>query len=452
MNALQPQFKIRIYKAGTRPGASDSHIPRGKQFRFDDNHPYMDIEDCVAWGVTYEEEASLLNTLTFTVDKYADVLLYNFRMGQWITLFGGYYDESGAGMRKVFVGTVIRIKSNFPDNGRISFTVTCMSYGFTSMGKDKLYYIYPDKKSPRKFAFGKAELSLAQLVEGIARDCGMEIGEISPAYQVKFTETRTHRQKDMSDWQFLHKLASQYSCYLWTEFKNGKEVFYFVDRKKSHKKSTSEIQFLYPLQGSEGIKDIKPEEVHRFEGMTWNRPRIIRNVTVDEDISLAYAVSRSALYIDKETGEEKEAIAQILTDTEGKQVTVFYELDESKVEEVNRTNPELADQIRSLGGAPKGWSSGVPDIEKETPEYTRYYYKEVKRYDNEDVAMYDNAFFGIYLKARCNQDLNIKSQVSYNVRGILRYSSNNKTGRYFLRGLRHIWEKEGAITELDFIK
>ena len=452
MTPLQPQFKIRVYRAGVRPGTEDSFSAKGSAFRSDDDYTYMDVESCTTLPVTYEEEASLLNTLSFTIDKHAEVLLHRFRLGQWIVFYGGYYDESGKGVRKVFSGTVTRIITTFPNSGVVKFTVECMSYGFTKMGKDNDFYVYPDKNSPRNFAKGKTTLSLSELVRGISTECGMEIGDLILPKEItglQFTEKNVRRQKNVSDWKFLHDIARAYNCFMWTEFKNGKEVLHFVDKTRAVKNSNTDINFLYPLKGEGAVTDITPEEMQRYDDPIWNRPRLIWDVTVEEDISLAYAVSRSASYIDKETGEQKEALAEVLTDKEGRRITVFYELDEQKVADVDRTNPQLADQIRSSGGAPKGWKPATGSI---TPEYTAYYYKEIKRYDNDDVAVNDQAFFGIYVTGVCNMDLDLRSQRSYSIRGIIRYSTSDKTGTYFLRGLKHIWSSLGCTTELDFIK
>ena len=120
---LQPQFKIRVFN-GKRV-----HLDtlKGSNVVTSSDENYIDIEPCVAFPVTYEEQASLLNTLQFTVDKYADLLLYYFYIGQSIILYGGYYADNQSGMRHVFSGTVTRIKTTFTDNGRISFTVECMN-------------------------------------------------------------------------------------------------------------------------------------------------------------------------------------------------------------------------------------------------------------------------------------------------------------------------------------
>ena len=109
----------------------------------------------------------------------------------------------------------------------------------------------------------------------------------------------------------------------------------------------------------------------------------------------------------------------------------------------------MAERIRRLGPFNIEWSSGR---EPESPQFARYYYKAVTKPYDESVAVFDKAFLGIKIKARCNQDLDIHSQRVYNVRGILRYSSTEKTEGYFLRGLTHIWDADGTWTDLDMIK
>jgi len=449
---LQPQFKIRVYHKGKKPDHSDAFSSRGDNYS-SEKYSYMDIEDCVEYGVTYEEQASLLNTLTFTVDKHGDILLHRFSLGQWIVLYGGYYSDNNSGVRKVFTGTVTRLKTTFSDNGVIRVTIEAMTIGYTKFGKDTAYnFSYPDKNSSREFVKGKTSISLQELVVGLIESAGAEIGEVklpSIVNRTVYTEKKPIRQNNLSDWKFLSTLADKNSCYLWMDTVDGKEKVYFVDKKKvTNTYDPMSLSFLYPLQGTEGITEANPGEIQRFPDPSWNRPRLIRDVVVDEDISMAYAVSRTAMYLDKDTGEYKEVTAQVLTDEKGNRITVFYELDQDRVAYIDKVNPKLADQIRS-GASQLVWSNGGP-IEKETPEFTRYYYKKVQNVD-ENIPVFDNAFFGIYVTATCNQDLDIRSQRSYNIRGILRYSTTAKSERYFLRGLKHIWGREGSTTELDFI-
>lgn len=453
LRPLQPQFKIRVYSKGVRPNGDENFMTRGGNYVDKGNYNFIDIEECVAFGVEYEEQASLINTLKFTVNKYADVILQRMYLGQWVVLYGGYYSDNNFGMRKVFSGTITRIRTQFPDNGAIAFSVECLSYGFTQMGKDSVYAVYPDVNSKRPFVKGKTQISLREIIEGIAKEASIEIGEIQlpkSSANVVFTNKNIRYQKGVSDWVFLNMLAKSYGCSVWTDTINGVDRLYFIDTSKAVNVINNDISFLYPLQGNDGVKDIRSEEIQRFSESGWNRPRLLRSVVVDEDISMAYSVSRSALYFDKDTGEYRSAVAEISND-EGEKVIRFYELDESKVEYIHRSKPELADKLRATGATDIPWSSGVKNIEDETPQFARYYYREIDVLD-ETTAVFDKAFFGITVTAVCNQDLDIHSQRSYSIRGLVRYSSSNKTGRYFLRGLKHRWDSDGPTTELDFIR
>lgn len=451
---IQPQFKIRLYPRDSRPQGNDKFSSKGLRYNADKFASYMDIEECVAYPVVYEETADLINKLTFTVDKHADVLIYRMFLGMWIVLFGGYYDGDGKGVRKVFSGTVTRIYLDCPDNGKIRFRVECMGYSFNQMGKDTYNnFTYPDPNSKRPFAKGRTTITLENLIRGIVEECGMVVGEISlPSAKAGETFTSTHirYQKNISDWKFLLSLAKSYGCTIWTEVRDGTEYFYFVDINRAANTINDEISFVYPLQGDKlKVENVNASEVQRFSDTRWNRPRIMRSVSVTEDIDQANAVVRSSYDVDMETGDVKMQVSEI-GEENGRKVIYMYELDEAKVEYINRTNPELADKIRNSGITDMKWSSGVP-IKQESPEYARYYYKQTKIVDAE-TAVFDRAFFGITVEATVNQDLDIRSQRSYPIRGILRYDTTNHTSRYFLRSLRHVWDSNGTSTELEFIR
>lgn len=442
---LQPQFKIRVFN-GKRV-----HLDtlKGTNVVTSSDENYIDIEPCVAFPVTYEEQASLLNTLQFTVDKNADLLLYYFYIGQAIIFYGGYYSDSQSSMRHVFSGTVTRIRTHFSNNGRVSFTVECMNYGFTKLGKDYKNFVYPDKSGNRKFAQSET-LTLSDIITGIAKENNFEIGEIelsSSAKAVSFDKANIRYQKNVSDWKFLTMLAQDFGCNVWISTENGVEKLNFVSQEKAFRKQ-SDISFLFPLYGTNGrtqMGEFLDSEVQRFDNSAYNRPRILRDVNVDEDISQAYAVSRSAMYFDKTTGEYKDAISRIETDKDGNNSITFYELDEQRVAYVNENMPKIADKIRD--GSPTSLPWGTPD----NPECASYYYRTVKVYD-EQTAVFDRAFFGITVTAKCNQDLDIHSQRTYKLRGILSYHSKNLSTSFFLRGLKHIWDANGTWTELDFIR
>lgn len=444
---LQPQFKIRVFN-GNRVQLDTL---KGSGVLTSSGKDYIDIEPCVAFPVVYEEQASLLNTLKFTVNKNADLLLYYFYIGQSVILYGGYYADNQSSMQHIFSGTVTRIRTRFENDGKVSFSVECMNYGFTKFGKDFKHFVYPDKNSERSFA-KKESLTLGELIRGIAEENNFEIGEIdlsSSAKSVNFDKVNIRYQKNVSDWKFLTMLAQDFGCSVWISTENGVEKLNFVSHEKAFRKQ-SDISFVFPLYGGTNRRPLidstfQDSEIQKFADSEYNRPRILRDVTVEEDISQAYAVSRSAMYFDKHTGEYKESISRISTDKDGKTSITFYELDEQRVAYVHQSMPEIADKIRD--GSPTSLPWGTSD----NPECASYYYKAVKVYD-ENTAVFGKAFFGITVTAKCNQDLNIHSQRTYKIRGILSYHSKNLNTSFFLRGLKHIWDSDGTWTELDFIR
>lgn len=449
----QNQFKLRVYTPGSKPSSDGNFISRGDKKLLDESGEYIDVEKFVGGDVVYEEEASLLNTLTFTIDKDADVLIQRMIWGQWVVLYGGFYTDEGYSMRKVFSGTIVRIRTELPNNGRAKFTVTAYSYGYTQMGKEPRYFVYPDPDSDRNFLRGRRTISLKQLIEGIAREDGMEIGEIVLPKAVankQFTLDDVEHQKGTTDWAFMSNLAKTHGCSVWTQNDEGVEKLYFIDTEKSTRSYNEEISFLYPLQGNYGVKQVLPKEMYSRAIEEHDRPRLIWDVVIDEDISMAASVSRSAMYYDKTTGEYTEAISEI-SEQDGVRVIKFYELDETRVQHIHETDPELADRIRNSGPSSMAWSSGAKTPEEESPNFARYYYRVKEVYD-EEMAVFDRAFMGITLSATCAQDLRIRSQRVYDVRGILRYTSRSSEGKYYLMGVRHIWGQGGPTTELEFRK
>ena len=313
LRPLQPHFKIRVLNGGN---ASLDKLKSANVIEFSDT--YIDIEQCVAFPVTYEEQSDLLNTLHFTVDKYADILLYYFHIGQKVVLYGGYYTDNQEAVRHVFSGTVTRIRTHFSDNGRISFNVECMNYGYTKLGKDPKNFVYPDTNSNRTFAQGKS-LSLETIVRGIAEENNFEVGEINlstSAKNVDISKINVQYQKNISDWKFLTMLAQNFGCSVWISTEDGVEKLNFVSHEKAAKKQ-SDISFVYPLYGLTDKNfsmspTFKDSEMQRFDDPAFDRPRILRDVSVDEDLSQAYSVSRSAVYFDKQTGEYKDSLPSLL--------------------------------------------------------------------------------------------------------------------------------------------
>ena len=464
LRPTQPQFKIRLWLTG-KPSSSDA-VRKVEKSR-NSSADFVDIEPFVDYDVVYEEQATMLNTLSFTITKDGDLFLQKLHLNMWVSLYGGTYSDGVSDtLRLVFSGTIIRIRTKFNNNGKIFVSCEAISYGYVRLGKDRRQCCFPDKRSDRSFLTGKTEIKLSEVVRGIVEESGMKMGDLilgKGATDIVFTEKNTRRQNNMSDWAFLHELARISNCTMWLEYSTGDEVVHFVDKGTALKTANKEISFVWYNSGSAIGKDKNGNAVSyrtstieeqsewlRYPGAPeWDRPRFIWDVDVDEDIASAYAVTRAAVYIDKETGEQKEAIAEV-EERDGKRFYVFYELDERRVQETEEKHPEFADKVRK--GDPTGmtWADGQTP-EQDTYRCARFYYKKVERYDEEQMV-FDTAFFGIKVTGKTIQDLNIHSQQTYPIRGIMRYSSSDVVGNWYLLGLRHTWNREGALTELEFIK
>lgn len=441
---LQPEFRIKVYggKHLTPEEVAKTHAVK--------ENKALDITKCVGYPVEYSEEISMINRLTFTVVRNADILLYYFYLGQNITLDGNYYSEDGSALRRVFSGSVTRIRTNFADNGIVTFTIEALAYGFQKLGKDPKTRSFPDEDGVTKF--NKEEVTVTDVIKKIAEEAGMELGDIdmhpdnsdSVVNDKPFSSTNMSIQHNESDYQYLSRLARQFGCTMWTSEEDGVQKINVVHKTKAMKKQTSGIRFLYPLYGR--VTEATDSEMIRHSGYSqWDRPRILRNLTVEENIADATSISRSAVYIDPETGDSKEATAKIVHNADGSNSMELYELDEARVKHVNDTMPEVAKYIRDNPPSRMPWGDGT------SPYDAAYYYKRTKIVD-ETVAVYDGAYFGTTITAKTQMDLRIRSQRAYPIRGIVSYHSKSLLSNFMLRGLKHIWDVDGCWTELDFIR
>ena len=318
-NPLQPSVKIRLFN-GKRANLDDFKsaglVAFGKDF--------MDIEGCVGFPVTYSEEASLLSRLSFTIEHFGDILLYYLYIGQSVQFYGGYYDENNLDFQRVFTGTVTRIKTRFSNTGRISISVECMSYGFTKMGKDAKNFVYPDSQSSRKFA-QMSNLTVEQVVRGIIEENGFSVGEISLPSNgslPKFDNRNPKYQKEMTDWQFLNSLADEVGCSMWMSTEEGRDKIYFMSKDKAFHRQSSDISFVYKLDGK--VNELKDSEIIKARNPAYNRPRMLMDCTVEEDVAAANSVTRSSMRYNKDTGEYEELMSKIEVDKDGNESEVVY--------------------------------------------------------------------------------------------------------------------------------
>lgn len=465
LNGSQPQFKISLYLKEGTPMLVDGVYKASKHTRSD----WMDIEQYVNYPVTYSEEQSLLNTLEFTIDKATYILTTRMRIGQAVVMWGYYYSPLGhrAGgsdtseMRLIFRGTITRMRTNISDSGLCSCRVEAMQYGLIRGGLQKHYTVYPNKDDLRSYLSGRTRLRVTDMIRGLINDCGLQVGEIRlPAKVAGDVLDSKHQefQKGQSDWEFLCDLAKKYDCFCYTQLVNGTEKVFFTDKSQRVAQINDDIEFRMPsimdgsgLMGSGTLYrngKIRDNEIQKFTDKSWNRVRLLRDISIDEDIDSAYAVSRSACWIDPTTGKSKEGVSVTKNGN-----IIFYALDESRVTFIRQTQPELAKQILYNGPANLKWKSDPSSDAPETdPHYAAYYYTQ-KMILDEHNAVYDSAFRGITISASCNMDLNIRSQRSYRINGIFKWSSGGEPkATYFLRSLKHVWDSNGLRTELDFIR
>lgn len=391
---------------------------------------FVDVTEYVDWGVEYEEQADMIRALRFTIGKYAETFLERLHQGQRVICTAGTLTK----FKRIFDGTVTRISTSFPDDGAIKVRLECLSTAWTALGRHiARYNVYPDPKSTRSFAAGKSSLKVSEIVRGIIQENNMQEGEIDIPEDKVYSLKDAFHQVGGSDWGVLTRLAKAVACTVWTEFVGDSEQLFFVDRSKVRKQpDPRDISFVYALRlkGNEQeftLKSLEPNQ------------RLLRNVTVNEDVAAANSISYAASRFDFEKGEEVSLMGEYITEADGKRTLVFYELDEDKVSKLEQTNPGKARQLRNMGMFNIPW------------EIAKEFYRPVEIVD-EDVAIYDQAFFGITVNCTTNGDVDIRSQRAYTLYGIARYSSKALSDRYWLHSLKHRWDEDGFYTDMEFKK
>lgn len=375
--------------------------------------------------VEYEESPDMLRSLVFTIDKYGELILGVLSRGQTVKFVGGTLVKNA----EIFNGTITRIKTSFDEDGSAIITVEALSTAWNALGKEvQRHFTYPALGNSR-FNTNSESMKISEIVAKIAEEYGIKLSpiKINKEADKQFSLKNALHQKGTSDWVLLLQLAKIANASVWTEFVDGEETLFFVDRSIV-RNTPGNISFVYASR--------EPKRNYGFHDIEFTGHKMLRNVTIDEDIDSITSVSYASTRWDFETGEEKSNISEVVTE-DGKRKIIYYELDEAAVEALERTNPRMAKALRDMG------ITGIPW------RIAKNFYKQVTIID-EDSAMYDQAFYGITITAETDGDIDIRSQKAYNVYGILRYSSKSREDRLWLYSLRHIWDSEGFITELTF--
>ena len=460
LNSSQPQFLLR---------ASLSKVPPVfKSDKYKDcigKGSWANLTRYVTYPVVYSEDKSMISKLNFTIGEFSQALTGSIHMGSTVELYGYYYMPHGTEMRRIFRGMVYRMSLKVTDNGVSTLAIEALQHGYRSVGLQKHIRSIPNEDDLAPWLHGKSSVKLIDVINGIIKDNGFEIGEIrlpAKVANVTFTHKKGEFQNEQSDWDFLCALAKKYGCLCFIQQHEGVEKVYFVDEVSRVSQVYDDIEFRMPtanispnplsdgIEGASGFqRTIRDNEIQKFTNKSFNRIRILRDVEVTEDIDTAYAVSRTACFIN-----DKGEIENGVSVAKDNQIT-FYRLDEDKVRYIRKTNPELADTIENNPQYFQ-WKKNPEDPSPETdPRYAAYYYTQYKIMD-EQTAVYDQAYQGLTVSASCNMDLNIRSQRVYRINGLMRWSSSSGNGSghasYFLQGLRHVWDSSGLRTELDFIR
>lgn len=350
--------------------------------------------------------------------------LERLKLGHRVEVWGGNYKVDN--YRKIFNGNIKLVKTKFGNDGRISVGLTCYDNVWAQGASSALHFSYPSKGNLRGWA-SVEKLRASELVRNlITKEMQLEVGEIVIANDREYTWKQPVAQTNATDWSFLRKLARLLGCFVWAENTNDTQRIHFVDIGKAASYAAA-TEFAYVLRDEAGnylTKELAPNHVP------------IRNVTVEEDTSMAFANKRIVTKFDPVTGNETQLISRY---DEEKRIVYFYKLDEGKVAQLRKDNPTEADRLLNQG------PTGISET-----DYLKFYTE--TSHQDEDIAVFDTPFLGVTVRATIDGDVHIRTQQSYTVRNIARYGSQQRTGRYLLRGLKHTWGADGFETELELLR
>lgn len=386
----------------------------------------IDGADCtlhVEDGMSYEEQPDMITVLELGL---SDGLywLERIKLGHRVEVWGGNYKVDN--YRKIFNGNIKLVKTRFGNDGRISVALTCYDTAWAQGASSALHFAYPSKNNVRGWAAGE-KLRASELVRNIiSTEMQLEVGEIVIANDREYTWKQPVAQTNATDWSFLRKLAQLLGCFVWAENSNDSQRIHFVDVGKAAGYA-AKTEFAYVLRDERGnyvTQQLEPGQVP------------MRSVTVEEDSSQAFANKRIVTKFDPVTGNETQLISRY---DEEKRIVYFYKLDEGKFAQLRRDNPAESDRLLNQGPI------GIAEV-----DYLKFY-TEVSHQD-EDIAVFDTPFLGITVRCTIDGDVHLRTQQSYTVRNIARYGSQQRTGRYLLRGLKHTWGADGFDTELELVR
>lgn len=380
---------------------------------------YVDYSEKIAYGVSLEMEINTFPVLSFTAKGSEFVTLLGYGIG--VRFSGGTFSNDNYAV--LFEGRIKQIKYSFKDNGLVDVSATCYGTAQNKLANSVRYERYPSPTSSREWA-KKSSLTVEEIVSNIANENNLTVKLFEITKNKSYTYTDSISQES-SDWVFLQKLAERYGCFLYQE---GVNDIYFVDKSKVlNADSQRDIEFIYPLRERGGFSSWNTEE--GADKTLLNKQLLMRSVSVEIDISSMTANTRKVTKFDN-SGQEYKLLKDI-TEDNNRRVLTYYVLDEEKVAQIRKTDPDYADYLMQ----------NIMDVPFEEVEK---FFRLEQRVD-ERFEVLDAPYFGITITCNTVGNIYIRPYRSYALKGLVKYS-----GKYLCTKVTHTWEESGYEANVEF--
>lgn len=438
---LRPRFSISV----KRPGTKDK----------------LDITNIVD-SVSLSVDTDRIGVLSFTINRQVSVLSEFMMIGYEIEFYGGFTDNSAyydkpkgidakynpdgftyktdntEFFKALFKGTVSSLKTSYAEDGTKTMAIDAKdrSWGYTA--KARLNHSYPSVDAERKFA-DVTTLKISDLVKGICNDIGFKVGQIFIEDDFEYTLKNPAVQEHMTDWAFLRELAKDHSCYVTTDIDGNDYLLNFIQSSKA-RKTAGKIEFVWLDRKDDfGFSDLPQlptgDTTSELSKLKENQVQLTAiDVTVNMQ-AVDGGVVQVVTDFSTESGEKKEVLVSYEEDADD---LIYYELDQAKVDNMVRTNPDEADRLSKMG------PTGIP-----REQFLEYYTK--VRIPKERIKAMDMPMMGIELSGSCIGNLNIQPFQSYAVYGIGKYQTRaSGKYKYYVQSLTHSWTPGDFVTEITF--
>lgn len=430
----------------------------------------VDATDFIDGDVTLEIDVMKMAHLSFSI-RNPDLNSEWLQIGRSVDFMGGYlqvpirantdYLAESKRFKKLFTGKIKTCNLAYKEDGTELAVIEALDTSWSIYGEyGKYRFRYPSYNCPRDIG-NTNRVKLQDIVKYIIEKelgCTSNIN-LGDGVDIEYTLAEPVVQYDMSDWAFLRYLAKRCDCYCWTSIEGSNTVVNFVNKSKAIS-DTGRMEFVWIGRGGSDERNffnaygdtnsaaqstdwkgsyLRESSIGRSDDSKLKENQIqLRTVAIQESPSLYGSLVHQITDFDTETGETKN---QFVMYDETKEELIYYELNREKIDAMQRT-PEGAKtlkQIQAMG------AFGIPwEVAKD------YYIP--RPISKAIIDAIDKPLLGVTITATCDMNVDITPQQSYLVHGVSRYSSTrNKSRRYFLKTMSHIWSDNGADTKLEFV-